>query len=321
MSQILSRRDFLSQSILATVGATVVSSAAETPGSPKEAGSPLVAAPMPSGKIGKLSVSRLISGGNLISGWAHSRDLRYVPDLMRHYNTDDKVMDTLELLEQHGVNTIIADPNDKTFRIFGKYWKGRGGKIQWIAEGHPRTEDWKTNIQKSIDFGAAAIYVQGVIGDQWLKENRLDLLGNCVTLIKSQGLPGGIGAHELEVIVQSEKQKYGADFYVKTLHHSDYWSRRPSDSEPAVINNRADNYWEHDPDKTIAFMRGVEKPWIAFKILAAGAIRPESGFPYAFKNGADHICVGMFDFQVERNVSLALHILERTKNRERPWVS
>jgi hypothetical protein len=321
MNQNLNRRDFLSQSLMATVGATVVTSAAEPPGSPNEANPPVPAQPMPRGKIGKLSISRLISGGNLISGWAHSRDLHYVAELMRSYNTDDKVMDTMELLEKHGVNTIITDPNDKTFRIFGKYWKERGGKIQWIAEGHPRTDDWKTNIQKSIDFGASAIYVQGVIGDEWLKAGRLDLLGNCVTLIKSQGLPGGIGAHELEVIVQSEKNKYNADFYVKTLHRSDYWSRQRSDLEPAVISNPADNYWEHDPEKTIAFMRRVEKPWIAFKVLAAGAIRPESGFPYAFKNGADFICVGMFDFQVERNVALALNVVRKTINRERPWIS
>jgi hypothetical protein len=321
MNQNLNRRDFLSQSLMATVGAAVATSAAEPLVSPNQVNPPVSAQPMPRGKIGKLSISRLISGGNLISGWAHSRDLHYVAELMRTYNTDDKVMETLELLEKHGVNTIITDPNDKTFRIFGKYWKERGGKIQWIAEGHPRTDDWKTNIQKSIDFGASAIYVQGVIGDEWLKADRLDLLGNCVTLIKSQGLPGGIGAHELEVIVQSEKNKYNADFYVKTLHQSDYWSRQRSDLEPAVISNPADNYWDRDPEKTIAFMRGVEKPWIAFKVLAAGAIRPESGFPYAFKNGADHICVGMFDFQVERNVALALNVLRKTVNRERTWLS
>ena len=139
MNQNLNRRDFLSQSLMATVGATVAASAAEPPGGPNEANPPVSAQPMPTGKIGKLSISRLISGGNLISGWAHSRDLHYVAELMRTYNTDDKVMDTLELLEKHGVNTIITDPNDKTFRIFGKYWKERGGKIQWIAEGHPRT--------------------------------------------------------------------------------------------------------------------------------------------------------------------------------------
>lgn len=321
MKSNLNRRDFISQSLLATVGATVVSSAPGALAAPGEA-SPLPAtAPMPVGKIGNLSVSRLISGGNLIGGWAHSRDLKYVAELMRQYNNDDKVMATLELLEQHGVNTIICDPADKTFRIFGKYWNQRGGKIQWIAEGHPRSNDWKTNIQKSIDFGASSVYVQGVISDQWLKEKRLDFLGQCVSLIQSQGLPAGIGAHELEVVVQSEKQKYGADFYVKTLHHGDYWSRRRSDAEPDVVSNPADNYWERDPEKTIAFMRDVKKPWIAFKTLAAGAIKPESGFAYAFKNGADHICVGMFDFQVAANTSLVMDILPQMKNRERAWIS
>jgi hypothetical protein len=321
MNQDLNRRDFISQSLMATVGASVVASATRTLGAPSEPSPPVAAVPMPNGKIGKLSVSRLISGGNLIGGWAHSRDLKYVADLMRQYNTDDKVMDTLESLEKHGVNTIICDPADKTFRIFGKYWKQRGGKIQWIAEGHPRSNDWETNIQKSIDFGASAVYVQGVISDQWLKEGHLDLLGKCVTLIQSQGLPAGIGAHELAVIVQSEQQKYGADFYVKTLHHGEYWSRRRSDAEPDVVGNPADNYWERDPEKTIAFMKGVEKPWIAFKTLAAGAIQPESGFSYAFKHGADHICVGMFDFQVEQNTTLVMDILPKVKNRQRAWLS
>jgi hypothetical protein len=41
------------------------------------------------------------------------------------------------------------------------------------------------------------------------------------------------------------------------------------------------------PDRTIAFMQEIEKPWIAFKVLAAGGIRPESGFRYAFEHGAD----------------------------------
>jgi hypothetical protein len=68
-------------------------------------------------------------------------------------------------------------------------------------------------------------------------------------------------------------------------------------------------------------MKGVQKPWIAFKTLAAGAIRPESGFPYAFKNGADFICVGMFDFQVERNVALVLNVLRKTMDRERAWIA
>jgi hypothetical protein len=327
MSNAISRRRFVTRTALASAAASVVAAPGKSPAATeanndaRPAIVPGSKGSLPMGKIGKLAISRLISGGNLISGWAHSRDLVYLPSLMRNYNTDEKVMETLQLLEENGVNTIIADPSERPFRIFGKYWKERGGKIQWIAEGHPKPEDWKTDIQKSIDFGASAVYVQGVIGDRWLRENRLDLLGKCVDLVKSQGVPGGIGAHLLDVVVKSEENGYGADFYVKTLHHTRYWSCRRPEQNQDVIDNTSDNYWEMDPDRTVAYMRQVKKPWIAFKVLAAGAIRPESGFRFAYESGADFVCVGMFDFQVSYNIKVARDLLPVFAKRDRPWMA
>jgi len=273
---------------------------------------------MPIGRIKNLKVSRLISGGNLISGWSHARDLKYVHHLMRHYNTPEKVIETLALLEESGVNTIIADPRKKPMDIFKKYWD-MGGKIQWIAEGHPEPDDLKTNVRKSIDGGACAVYIQGARGDRWLKTGHVDKLGECVDYIKSQGVPGGLGAHMLDVIINSEARGFDPDFYVKTLHHSDYWSARRPDQTADVLDSRTDNYWSMTPEKTIEFMRQVEKPWIAFKVLAAGAIHPTSGFKYAFQGGADFICVGMFDFQVREDAIIAKNTLVASANRQRPW--
>jgi hypothetical protein len=320
----LNRRQFLSNSVLAT--AAVAGSATARADTQPAAADPRRVVPgskgtMPVGSIGNLTISRLISGGNLISGWAHSRDLHYVPSLMRAYNTEEKVMDTLQLLEEHGVNAIIADPAKKPMAIFSRYWKQRGGRIQWIAEGHPDLDDWRTNIQASIDFGAAAVYVQGVIGDKWYNQGKVEQLGKCVELIRSQKIPAGIGAHKLEVIVDAEKLNLGAEFYVKTLHHGNYWSARRAGQNADVVDNPDDNYWEMTPDQTIRFMQGVEKPWIAFKVLAAGGIRPESGFRYAFEHGADFICVGMFDFQVEQNVALVRKLVPEWANRSRDWMA
>ncbi len=305
--------------MLAAGGAGLAARAAGAEGA--AAPPPASGSAMPRGRIGKLEVSRLISGGNLISGWAHARDLGYVASLMRSYNTDEKVLDTLEQLEQHGINTIICDPRERPMKLFGRYWKERGGKIQWIAEGHPKDDDLKTNLQQSIDFGASAVYVQGVIGDRWLRGGKLDRLGQCVQHIQSQGVPGGIGAHLIDVIVQSEKNGYGADFYVKTHHHSQYWSARRPDQQEDVIDNSADNYWDMEPDRTAAVMRDVAKPWIAFKTLAAGAIRPESGFRFALQNGADFLCVGMFDFQVAQDAKLAIDLVRVFQKRDRPWMA
>ncbi|MDX1283615.1 MAG: DoxX family membrane protein, partial [Draconibacterium sp.] len=70
---------------------------------------------LPMGKIGDHEISRLVAGGNLIGGWAHSRDLRYVHSLFRAYNTEKKIFETLMLAEEAGINNInIGFPTNET---------------------------------------------------------------------------------------------------------------------------------------------------------------------------------------------------------------
>ena len=100
---------------------------------------------------------------------------------------------------------------------------------------------------------------------------------------------------------------------MKTLHHCNYWSAR-KDVEK-------DNIWCVNPDETVAFMSALPQPWIAYKVLAAGAIHPNEGFAYAFKNGADFICVGMYDFQIVEDVNIAIDVLSGIKERPRMWLA
>ncbi|MFH1070052.1 MAG: hypothetical protein V1794_10585 [Candidatus Glassbacteria bacterium] len=263
------------------------------------------------GRIGSLTVSRLICGGNLISGYAHARDLIYVSPLVRRYNTDDKIIDTLQLCEENGINAVIADPREQPIRVFQRYWKERGGKMQWISESYPKSDDVGSTIRTAVDGGASAVYVQGAAGDKLVADGQAEVLGKAVDYIHSQGLPAGIGGHRLEVIVASEKEGFKPDFYMKTLNNAKYWS--------AVHPEQHDNIWALDPEATVEFMKSVQVPWIAFKILGAGAIQPKEGLRYVFQSGADFAVVGMFDWQVRDNVVLAKEILDRDLGRERPW--
>ncbi|MBN2272193.1 MAG: hypothetical protein JXN61_16390, partial [Sedimentisphaerales bacterium] len=115
---------------------------------------------LPKGRIGKLEISRIICGGNLINGFAHARDLIYVSQLLRNYFTDEKIMETWELCEENGINTMIStidDPyaggNDPTARVINKYWNERGGKIQWLAQCFPESDDLFTKVRMAIDGG------------------------------------------------------------------------------------------------------------------------------------------------------------------------
>ena len=326
------RRDFVKCAISAAAGAAAVMSmeerallaqagAAEPPATQAGPGSklePNSKATLPTGTLGKLKISRLVLGGNLIGGWAHSRDLLYVSDLLKHYFTEAKIIETLRIAEAHGINCINTNP------AFGpliqKYRKELGGKIQWIAQGFPDVSDGFASIKLSIDQGADAIYTQGNDGDRLVEAGKLDVLDKALRFIESQGIPAGIGGHSLDVPKACEKARLKPDFYVKTLHRTDYFSARRADQGESVIHNTADNFWCSDPVATIDFMKTVECPWIAFKVMAAGAISPFKGFRHAFEGGADFILAGMFDFQIAQDVRLANAALANLK-RQRPWRS
>jgi hypothetical protein len=115
---------------------------------------------------------------------------------------------------------------------------------------------------------------------------------------------------------------------MKTLHHDKYWSAHPRENRiPFSVDTdkSPDHNMFHDnmfclfPEETIEFMKTKAIPWVAFKVLAGGAIKPEDGFRYAFENGADFICVGMFDWQVIDDVNIASDVLQTLGGRQRAW--
>ena len=287
---------------------------------------------LPMGKLGDHEISRLILGGNLFDGTAHARDLLYVSSLFKSYNTEKKVFETLMLAEQAGINCIAVSDWVVHSKILNRYKKLTGIKIKvhnYFIFGENSKEN-DEGLKKAIDLGVDIIQVHGTIGDRMVLNNRLDVIDDMLTLIRRNGVVAGLGAHDIHAFIACEEQGIVPDFYKKTMHHDHYWSAHPRENRRPFEMSLPDrlkidhNMW-HDnlfdtfPDLTLEFINRAKVPIIGFKVLAGGAIHPKDGFRYAFENGADFICVGMFDFQIVDDVNICIDTLQSLQNRKRAW--
>ncbi|MFN8208809.1 MAG: DoxX family protein [Bacteroidales bacterium] len=276
---------------------------------------------IPMAKIKDIPFSRLILGGNLLSGWAHSRDLIYVSQLVKAYHQKDKIFGTLLLAEKCGINTLLTNPI--LCSLIDEYWRRGIGKIQFISDcagleygpqGQPSPMEFQKyldKVKRAIDTGAVACYIQGETADYYMEHGKPDAIQKVMDLVKQNGLLAGIGAHKIETVKACVEAGFETDFWMKTLHHHNYWSANNPEWH--------DNMFCFKPDETISYMSTLPQPFIAFKVMAAGAIHPKDGFRYAFENGADFVCAGMYDFQMIEDVNIACEILGSDIKRNRPW--
>ena len=314
------------------LGSTQTASAAESPPRQKLKDE---SSGMPYGMIGGHKVGRLILGSNVPG--SHPRDLIYATALGAAYCTQAKMLDTYELAESQGINTVLQGP----VHLINKYNAERGGNLKVLQPVTVTPHDNKESIRNMLigakkNTTAFMSYIWGDMGDKLALANRMDLVGTAMELAKELGVTLGLGAHSLQVPIKCDKAGIKPSFYVKTFHHDRYWSATPKENREDYCwydgkggnslsghtgdhDRFHDNIWCLDADKTIEVMNEIDVPWIAFKVLAAGAIGPSSGFKFAFHNGADFVAVGMPDFYVRQNAQVTKGLFAREIKRQRRW--
>ncbi|MFA6472881.1 MAG: hypothetical protein WCU00_12660 [Candidatus Latescibacterota bacterium] len=238
-------------------------------------------------KIGNLTVSRLILGGNPFSGFSHQ-----TPELdlaMKKYFTADRIKKTFRSAEELGITTCISRADRHITRLLFEY-RNEGGKIQWIAQTCPEMKNTARSVEDALSEGAHACFIHGGIMDYLFSHNELDDIPGIIKMIKEAGIPAGIAGHDPQVFEWAEKN-LEVDFYMCSYYNSAH-----RDQEAELKSGRTEWFNNADRDIMVSLIRKLSKPVIHYKIFAAGRTAPRQAFEFTARHlrAGDAACIGVY---------------------------
>jgi hypothetical protein len=236
--------------------------------------------------LGHLEVSRLIAGGNPISGFSHQNAER--SQKMREYFTVERIKEHWRMCEAHGINALIARADAFVMRVLAEYWR-EGGRIRWIAQTAPEYRDPFANIHQAYHAGASAVFLHGGEIDRLFAQREIEEIRRRIACIRSLGVPVGMAAHEPRNHLEAQALDFPLDFHMVCLYNlTGYQGRR---EEPI-----GEEFDFADRAKALDTLQKLNRPCIAYKVMGAGRLK----MPMALEDVGqalrpkDGILIGMF---------------------------
>jgi len=214
--------------------------------------------------FGPHRISRLIVGGNPVSGNSHvSADLSRE---MTDYFTAANVKKLLAVCERAGINTWQSRGDRHIVRLLHEY-RLEGGRIQWIAQTASELSDIPRHIRELAGRGAIGIYHHGSMTDKYWAEGRMDPVRESLKAIRQTGVRVGLGTHIPEVIDYVESGGWDIDFYMTCVYNL---SRSPAEaSRVAGRTVEGELFWPADRERMLARVRKTAKQCLIFKVYGA----------------------------------------------------
>jgi hypothetical protein len=224
------------------------------------------AEPFPTIKLGRHSVSRLIVGGNPVSGTHHGP--AGVGRQMRDYFTAANIKKLLARCEEGGINTWQSRGDRHILRVLNEY-RLEGGKIQWIAQTASELADIPRHIGDLASAGAIGIYHHGAQTDKFWRAGKIETAREMCKVMRDKGVQVGLGSHTPEVIDYVESKGWDVDFYMTCVYNMS----RTKEEEEQLAGRKIENdqlFWDPDREKMLARVRQTSKPCLIFKVYGAG---------------------------------------------------
>lgn len=278
------------------------------------AGSP-AASDLPKVRFGPHMISRLLVGGNPVSGNSHTS--RALSREMADYFTAANVKKLLRECEQVGIDTWQSRGDRHIMRLLQEY-RLEGGRIQWIAQTASELASIPRNIADIASYKPVGIYHHGSKTDSLWRAGTIDQARDMLKAIRQTGVQVGLGTHIPEVIDYVESKGWDLDFYMTCVYNVE----RPREKAERIAGRRVEDefFWDPDREKMLQRVRQTSKPCLIFKVYGAGRKcgsdeEMAAAMRLACRNAkpTDAIVVGMFPKhkeQVRENCRLLKDALE-----------
>jgi hypothetical protein len=285
----VNRREFMAQAGLCTAAVAAAAGAADAQDT-----APKSAELLPTIQLGKYAVTRLITGYNPIGG--HSHATSNLSTHMREWFTAERTVEFLRHSEAQGINTFQFDPTDKVEKVLEALWN-TDSKLQFICLTTESFGGWSPARIKELK--AIALSHHGGVTDNLFRSGRAEKVHDFVKKAHDMGVMAGVSAHNPDNVKRMADEGWENDFFM-TCFHNLTRTREEMEKEFSAIPV-GEVFVESDPPRMAAVVRQVDKPCLAFKILAAGRRCDSQGavgeaFRWAFENikKTDAVIVGMF---------------------------
>ena len=281
-----SRRAFLKSS----AGLAAALAARPRAGSAQES----VSATLPKVPFGKYEVSRLVVGCNQFYGYSHFNQI--LDQLMREWNTPERVCETLRQCEQNGINAFQYSHHERGYSDLELH-RASGGKMLLIT-----TDTGKDPVEETVKrIQPIALYHHGERTDVLFRAGKMDQVQEYTKRLRQTGVLVGIGTHKSEVVEYVEERGWDVDFYLLCAYNRTRTPEELGRKLGVVPIPPSEVYLESDPPLAFRVARQTQKTCFLFKILAAGRLtRSLQSIDQAFKTALesikpqDGIVVGMY---------------------------
>jgi hypothetical protein len=252
--------------------------------------------PLPAVDFCGRTVSRLIVGGNPVSGTSHVSP--QLSSEMVDYFTAANVKRLLRRCENFGINTWQSRGDRHIMRLLNEY-RQEGGNIQWIGQTASELADGPRNIREMASMKPIGIYHHGSQTDRLWAAGKIELAREMVKVIRQTGVLTGLGTHIPEVVDYVEEKGWDVDFYMTCLYNLS----RTNEEAQRVAGGPVEGefFWDPDREKMLQRVRQTRKPCLIFKVYGASRrcrsaedMRDALGQVFRYAKPTDAVVIGMF---------------------------